>query len=80
MGDSALSEKLRDEAGQVYEIPALFLQKGPIKLLLDPIGYDVPGAEGAADIYLMPAYDPRSEHLLRGRAVDDPLCLPFRPE
>jgi hypothetical protein len=51
-------KKLRDEAGQIYEIPALFLQKGPIKLLLDPIGYDVPGAEGAADIYLMPAYDP----------------------
>jgi hypothetical protein len=25
---------------------------------LDPIGYDVPGAEGAADLYLMPTYDP----------------------
>ena len=27
-------------------------------LLLDPVGYDVPGAAGAADLYLMPAYDP----------------------
>ena len=27
-------------------------------MLLDPIGYDVPGAEGAADLYLMPTYDP----------------------
>ena len=34
------------------------LQKGPISLLLDPIGYDVPGAEAAADLYLMPTYDP----------------------
>ena len=50
-------KKLRDEGGQIYEIPALFLQKGPIKLLLDPIGYDVPGAEGLVDMYLMPTYD-----------------------
>ena len=27
-------------------------------MLLDPIGYDVPGAEGAADLYLMSTYDP----------------------
>jgi hypothetical protein len=51
-------KKLRDEARQIYEVPALRLQKGPINLLLDPIGYDVPGAEGAADLYLMPGYDP----------------------
>jgi hypothetical protein len=51
-------KRLRDDAGQVYEVPALYLQKGATKLLLDPIGYDVPGAEGAADIYLMPTYDP----------------------
>ena len=51
-------KKLRDDARQVYEVPSLRLQKGPINLLLDPIGYDVPGAEGAADLYLMPGYDP----------------------
>ena len=27
-------------------------------LLLDPIGYDVPGSLGTADLYLMPTYDP----------------------
>ncbi len=27
-------------------------------MLLDPIGYDVPGAEGAADLYPMLTYDP----------------------
>ena len=51
-------KRLRDDARQVYEVPALFLQKGPTSLFLDPIGYDVPGAEGAADLYLMPTYDP----------------------
>jgi hypothetical protein len=51
-------KRLRDDASQVYEVPALYLQKGPTSLLLDPIGYDVPGAEAAADLYLMPTYDP----------------------
>jgi hypothetical protein len=51
-------KRLRDDARQVYEIPALYLQKGPTILLLDPIGYDVPGAAAAADLYLMPTYDP----------------------
>ena len=51
-------KRLRDDSREVYEVPALFVQKGAPNLLLDPVGYDVPGAEGAADIYLMPAYDP----------------------
>ena len=49
-----------------YEIPALFVQKGATILLLDPVGYDVPGAEGAADLYLMPAYDPMASLYLEG--------------
>jgi hypothetical protein len=51
-------KRMRGDTRQVYEVPALYLQKGPTSLLLDPIGYDVPGAEGAADLYLMPTYDP----------------------
>ncbi len=51
-------KRLKDDDRQVYEVPALYLQKGPTSLLLDPIGYDVPGAEAAADLYLMPTYDP----------------------
>ena len=52
------TKRMRDDDREVYEVPALYLQKGPTSLLLDPIGYDVPGAEGAADNYLMPTYDP----------------------
>jgi hypothetical protein len=59
-------KKLRDDARQVYEVPALYLQKGPTSLLLDPIGYDVPGAEGAADLYLMPTYDPTASVYYEG--------------
>lgn len=51
-------KRIRDDDRQVYEVPALYLQKGPTKLLLDPIGYDIPGAEAAAEISLMPVYDP----------------------
>jgi hypothetical protein len=51
------SKKMRDVDHQVFEIPALFLQKGPIRVLLDPVAYGVPGAEGVVDLYLMPTYD-----------------------
>jgi hypothetical protein len=50
-------KKLRDLDGQVYVIPALFLQKGPVRVLLDPIAFDAPGTEGVIDLYLMPTYD-----------------------
>lgn len=59
-------KRLRDDTRQVYEVPALYLQKGPTSLLLDPIGYDVPGAEGAADLYLMPTYDPTASVYFEG--------------
>ncbi len=53
----AYPKKMRDVDHQVYEVPALFLQKGPTRVLLDPVAYDVPGAEGVVDLYLMPTYD-----------------------
>ncbi len=59
-------KRMRDDARQVYEVPALYLQKGPTSLLLDPIGYDVPGAEAAADLYLMPTYDPTASVYFEG--------------
>ncbi|OJW24656.1 MAG: hypothetical protein BGO49_06355 [Planctomycetales bacterium 71-10] len=51
-------KKMRDADRTVYEVPFLTLQKGPVRLCLDPTGYDVPGAEAAVDLYLMPTYDP----------------------
>jgi hypothetical protein len=63
-------KRLRDDARDIYEVPALYVQKGATKLLLDPVGYDVPGAEGAVDLYLMPAYDPMASlYFEDGRCV-----------
>ncbi|HVC97983.1 MAG TPA: hypothetical protein VND64_30205 [Pirellulales bacterium] len=50
-------KKIRDVDHQVYEVTALFLQRGPTRVLLDPVAYDVPGSEGVVDLYLMPTYD-----------------------
>ena len=50
-------KKMRDIDLQIYPISALFLQRGPVRVLLDPVAYDVPGAEGVVDLYLMPTYD-----------------------
>jgi len=61
-------KKLRDADGEIYEVPALFIQKGPIRLLLDPIAYDAPGSEGVVDLYLMPTYDDAASlHLVDGQ-------------
>jgi hypothetical protein len=50
-------KRMRDSNGSVFEVPALRLQKGPTRVLLDPIAYDVPGADAVVDLYLMPTYD-----------------------
>ncbi|HJT36452.1 MAG TPA: hypothetical protein VJ783_30800 [Pirellulales bacterium] len=50
-------KKMREADSEVYQAPALFLQKGPTRVLLDPVAYDVPGAEAVVDLYLMPTYD-----------------------
>jgi hypothetical protein len=50
-------KKFRDSDQTIHMIPALFLQKGPVRVLLDPVAYDVPGSDGAVDLYLMPTYD-----------------------
>lgn len=50
-------KRMRDADDKVFMAPALFLQKGPTRVLLDPVAYDVPGAEGVVDLYLMPTYD-----------------------
>ena len=60
------TKKLRDVENHVYQIPALFLQKGPVRVLLDPVAYDVPGAEGVVDLYLMPTYDDLASFYFEG--------------
>jgi hypothetical protein len=51
-------EKWLDDA-QIgrHQVPALLLQEGTCRLLLEPIGRSAPGAQGVVDLYRMPAYD-----------------------
>jgi hypothetical protein len=51
-------KKMRDEDNNLFTVQTLTLQKGPTRLYLDPTGYDIPGAEGVADLYLMPTAEP----------------------
>lgn len=50
-------KRMRAPDRSIFEVPALYFQKGPTRLLLDPIAYDVPGADAVVDLYLMPTYD-----------------------
>ncbi len=51
-------KRMRDEIGDVYAVQSLTLINGPVRLLLDPNGYDIPGAEGVMDLYVLPPYNP----------------------
>ncbi|MBI3411470.1 MAG: hypothetical protein HY040_24340 [Planctomycetes bacterium] len=52
-----IEKKIEDSQIGTHEAPALLLQKGTTRLLLEPIAPSAPGAEGVVDLYSMPAYD-----------------------
>lgn len=52
-----ISKRLDDSLIGTHEVPALLMQEGTCRVLLEPIGRSAPGADGVADLYLMPAYD-----------------------
>lgn len=52
-----IEKHLEDSAIGEYEAPGLLLQKEFTRLLLEPLGWIGPGAEGSAELYEMPAYD-----------------------
>ena len=40
-----------------YNAPALLMQEGTTKILLEPVARFATGADGVVDLYLVPAYD-----------------------
>jgi hypothetical protein len=40
-----------------YKVPVLLMERNTVELVLNPVARSVPGAEGAVDLYLAPAYD-----------------------
>jgi hypothetical protein len=52
-----IDKRLEDSEIGTYRVPALLMQEGTERVLLDPLGRSSPGTEGVVDLYLMPAYD-----------------------
>ncbi len=52
-----VGKKMEDSEIGAYSAPALLMQADAVQLRLDPIARSTPGAEGVADLYLVPAYD-----------------------
>ena len=40
-----------------YKVPVLLMEKDAVEVVLNPVARFVPGAEGAVDLYVAPAYD-----------------------
>jgi hypothetical protein len=52
-----IDKRMEDSQVGKYQAPALLMQEGTTRMLLEPIARSAPGAEGIVDLYLMPAYD-----------------------
>lgn len=52
-----IEKNIEDSPIGKYKAPALLLQEGTARVLLEPITRFAPGVEGVVDLYLMPAYD-----------------------
>jgi hypothetical protein len=49
-----------------YKVPVLLMEKDTIEIVLNPVARSVPGADGAVDLYLAPAYDDIASLYLEG--------------
>jgi hypothetical protein len=52
-----IEKRLDDSQIGKHPVPALLMQEGTCRVLLEPVGRSAPGAEGVVDLYRMPAYD-----------------------
>ena len=52
-----IETKLKDSLIGTHIVPALLLQDGTTRIILQPVGRSAIGAEGVVELYVMPAYD-----------------------
>ena len=52
-----ITKSMKDSVLGEYRAPALLMQRETVEVILDPVARFVPGADGAVDLYLIPAYD-----------------------
>jgi hypothetical protein len=60
-----IEKQLDDSRIGKHKIPALILQDGTVRVLLEPVSRRVPGGEGLVDLYLMPSYEDIASLFLR---------------
>jgi hypothetical protein len=49
-----------------YKVPVLLMEKDTVEVVLNPVARSVPGADGAVDLYVAPAYDDIASLYLEG--------------
>lgn len=52
-----VSKSTRDPVLGRYDVPLLLMERDGIEVALNPVSRFVPGADGAVDLYVVPAYD-----------------------
>jgi hypothetical protein len=52
-----IEKSINDRKLGKYTVPVLLMDKDTLEVALNPVSPLVPGAEGAVDLYLVPAYD-----------------------
>jgi hypothetical protein len=52
-----ISKPMKDPALGSYRAPVLLMERDAIEVALNPVSRFVPGADGAVDLYVVPAYD-----------------------
>jgi hypothetical protein len=50
----------------IYKVPVLLMEKDTVEVVLNPVARFVPGANGAVDLYVAPAYDDIASLYLQG--------------
>jgi len=52
-----ISKTITERRLGTYKAPVLLLEKNAVEVVLNPVARHMPGAAGAIDLYLAPAYD-----------------------
>ena len=52
-----ISKPMKDPVLGSYRAPVLLMERDAIEVALNPVSRFVPGADGAVNLYLVPAYD-----------------------
>jgi len=61
-----ISRTMKDSVLGEYRAPALLMQREDVEVILNPVSRFVPGADGAVDLYRLPAYDDIASLYLSG--------------